>query len=109
MTASIRSSADAFREVRDLPYAIDGAHDADALAQIGAGDCLAKSELLGRRLLGLGRTVRFVRWLYMLPAVVPQVDFLPERLDVHRALEVHHRGRWLLVDPTHAPHSPPGA
>jgi hypothetical protein len=32
--------------VRDLPYALDGAHDAAGLLVQGRGDCLAKSELL---------------------------------------------------------------
>jgi hypothetical protein len=101
MTVDVHAAVEAFLDVRDLPYAIDKAHDADALEQLGAGDCLAKSALLGRRLAGLGMSVRFVRWLYLIPSVVPEVDQLPDRLDLHRAVEARWHGGWILVDPTH--------
>lgn len=35
-----------FRAVRDLPYALDGAHDAHGLVLQQRGDCMAKSELM---------------------------------------------------------------
>jgi hypothetical protein len=35
-----------FYALRDLPYALDGAHDAEGLLTQGWGDCLAKSELM---------------------------------------------------------------
>ena len=90
-----------FRAVRDLPYAIDAAHSAHELEELGAGDCLAKSELLGRRLADLGYPVRLVRWRYELPRVVPEADALPGRIDVHRAAQVLVDGYWVLVDATH--------
>jgi transglutaminase-like putative cysteine protease len=36
-----------------------------------------------------------------LPAVVPEIDRLPSRLDLHRAVEVTVEDRWVLVDATH--------
>lgn len=92
-----------FEEVRGFPYAIDAAHDADALVELGAGDCLAKSDLLARRLRRLGFSVRLVRWLYLLPDVVPEVGELPSRLDLHRAVDVWRGGEWILADATHDP------
>jgi hypothetical protein len=89
-----------FDEVRDLPYAIDAAHDASTLERAGAGDCLSKSALLATRLADVGVRTRLVRWRYLLPAVVPEALALPSRLDVHRAVQVHLDGRWLLVDAT---------
>jgi len=91
----------AFLEVRELPYAIDAAHAADDLQRVGTGDCLAKAELLARRLTALGLRTRLVRCRYELPAVVPEVAALPSRLDLHRAVEVFLDDRWLLADATH--------
>lgn len=39
-----------FYAVREMPYAIDKAHDRDSLERLGAGDCLAKAELLAEKL-----------------------------------------------------------
>ena len=92
-----------FYAVRDLPYALDGAHDADGLLSQGRGDCLAKSELMRLAAQGLGIAARYVCWLYLLPAVVPEVSELPSRLDVHRAVQVRVSGTWVLADATHHP------
>jgi transglutaminase-like putative cysteine protease len=92
-----------FEEVRGFPYAIDAAHDAETLVRLRAGDCLAKSDLLARGLRRLGIEVRMVRWLYLLPDVVPEARELPERLDMHRAVEVWTQHGWTLVDATHDP------
>lgn len=90
-----------FYAVRDLPYAINAAHDAAALVELGRGDCLAKAELLAQ-LLGLhGLECRLVRLPYLLPDVVPEVRLLPSRLDLHRAVQVLLEGCWRLVDATH--------
>jgi hypothetical protein len=92
-----------FYAVRDLPYALDGAHDADGLLAQGRGDCLAKSELMRLAARKLGMAARYVCWLYLLPAVVPEVAELPSRLDVHRAVQVRVGGTWVLADATHHP------
>jgi transglutaminase-like putative cysteine protease len=92
-----------FEEIRDLPYAIDAAHDAAALERLGAGDCLAKSERLAARFEAAGAPARLVRWRYELPAVVPEALELPSRLDVHRAVQVRLGDEWVLVDATHDP------
>jgi transglutaminase-like putative cysteine protease len=94
---------EAFEAVRDLPYALDGAHDADELIALGRGDCLAKSDLLARKLTELGLEARLVRFRYLLPSVVPEVEALPERTDLHRAVQVGIGGNWILVDATHDP------
>jgi len=99
----IPEAVERFCKVRDMRYAFDAAHSADDLLALGAGDCLAKSELLARWLNDLGFETRFVRWRYLLPDVVSEVFRLPSRLDVHRAIEVRVEERWLLVDPTHDP------
>ena len=99
----IAEAVAAFEGVRALPYAIDAAHDASGLIEKQAGNCLAKSALLAQTLTDLGFGVRMVRWLYLLPDVVPQTVELPDRLDLHRAVEVWRRGRWVLVDATHDP------
>ena len=93
----------AFERVRDLPYAIDGGHDGDELLAMGRGDCLAKADLLARDLTSLGQEVRLVRFGYLLPDVVPQAARLPERSDLHRAVQVRRGDRWVLVDATHDP------
>ncbi|HEX3493515.1 MAG TPA: transglutaminase family protein [Streptosporangiaceae bacterium] len=92
-----------FFAVRDLPYALDGGHDAAGLLEQGRGDCLAKSELLSLALRELGHPTRFVRWPYLLPDVVPEVALLPGRLDVHRAVQVRVGGTWVLADAAHHP------
>lgn len=92
-----------FYAVRDLPYALDGAHHAADLALQGRGDCLAKSELMRLAAQNLGIAARYVCWPYLLPAVVPEVAQLPSRLDVHRAVQVHVGGSWILADATHHP------
>jgi hypothetical protein len=89
--------------VRDLPYALDGAHDAAELIVQGRGDCLAKSELLRLAARVLAIPARYVCWLYLLPDVVPEVAELPSRLDVHRAVQVGVGGAWVLADATHHP------
>jgi len=89
--------------VRDLPYAIDGAHDADGLLVHLRGDCLAKSELLMLAAWELGIPARYVCWLYLLPDVVREVGDLPSRLDAHRAVQMRVSGRWMLADATHHP------
>jgi transglutaminase-like putative cysteine protease len=92
----------AFYEVRDMEYALDGAHDARSLRRLRRGDCLAKSELLAQLLLECGLHTRLVRWRYQLPAVVPEIDMLPARIDLHRAVQVRRAsGGWIVVDPTH--------
>jgi transglutaminase-like putative cysteine protease len=96
-------SVAAWRAVRDLPYALDGAHDAEGLLAVGRGDCLAKSELMKLAAEALGMTARYVCWLYLLPDVVPEVADLPSRLDVHRAVQVRIGARWILADATHHP------
>jgi hypothetical protein len=101
--APCTTAVEAFRKVRDMPYALDGGHDADGLEKLGAGDCLAKSDLLARKLRNLGLQTRLARWRYLLPDVVPEVADLPSRLDVHRAVLVHINGDWVLVDATHDP------
>lgn len=100
---AVTQAVAAFDQVRGLPYAIDAAHDADSLDALARGDCLAKSDLLARRLRRLGFRVRMVRWLYLLPDVVPETRELPSRLDMHRAVEVWSRRGWILVDATHDP------
>jgi hypothetical protein len=107
MSLSIDAAIQAFYEVREMRYAIDEAHDADSLNTAGAGDCLAKAELLARKLGAAGLSTRLVRWRYELPAVVPEIERLPSRLDLHKAVEVMLESRWLLVDATHD--SPLGA
>jgi transglutaminase-like putative cysteine protease len=92
-----------FYAVRDLPYALDGAHDADGLLSQGRGDCLAKSELMRLAAQLLGITARYVCWLYLLPDVVPEVAELPSRLDVHRTVQVRVGDTWVLADATHHP------
>jgi len=96
-------AAACFYAVRDMPYALDGAHDATGLLEQGRGDCLAKSELLSLALRQLGARTRFVRWPYLLPEVVPEVAALPARLDVHRAVHVQVGASWVLADATHHP------
>lgn len=90
-----------FYAVRDLPYALDGAHDAAGLLDERRGDCMAKSELLKLAADELGVPARFVRWRYLLPEVVAEVAELPSRLDVHRAVQVNAGQQWLLADATH--------
>jgi transglutaminase-like putative cysteine protease len=92
-----------FYAVRDLPYALDGAHDAAGLLVQGRGDCLAKSELMRLAAQELEIPARYACWLYRLPDVVPEVAELPSRLDVHRAVQVRIGGTWVLADATHHP------
>ncbi|WP_329492611.1 transglutaminase domain-containing protein (plasmid) [Kitasatospora sp. NBC_01246] len=92
-----------FETVRAIPYATDGAHDADSLLAAGRGDCLAKSAYLGREFRRLGYPVRRVRWLYRLPAEPAEVLLLASREDVHTATEVRIGDRWVLVDATYDP------
>lgn len=86
-----------------MPYALDAAHDADGLERLGAGDCLAKADLLARLLRTANLETRLVRWRYVLPDVVPEVAELPSRLDVHRAVQVRIGAHWVLIDATHDP------
>jgi len=58
---NIDAAIQAFYEVREMRYAIDEAHDADGLVAKGAGDCLAKAELLARRLGAAALSTRLVR------------------------------------------------
>jgi hypothetical protein len=58
---NIEAAIQAFYEVREMRYAIDEAHDADTLVTAGAGDYLAKAELLARRLGAAGLPTRVVR------------------------------------------------
>jgi hypothetical protein len=95
------SAVESFYAVREMPYAINVAHDSSSLERLGAGDCLAKSELLAHKLIAVGVEARLVRWFYQLPAVVPEVKLLPARLDLHRAVQACIDGEWLLVDATH--------
>jgi hypothetical protein len=90
-----------FYSVRDMPYALDGAHDATGLLHQQRGDCLAKSELMTLAAAEVGIPTRYVRWRYLLPDVVPEIAALPSRIDVHRTVQLHIGGRWVLVDPTH--------
>ena len=90
-----------FYTVREMPYAIDKAHDRASLDRLGAGDCLAKAELLAETLTMVGVETRLVRWPYHLPDVVPEVRLLPSTLDLHRAVEALIDGEWKLVDATH--------
>ncbi|WP_055530171.1 transglutaminase-like domain-containing protein [Streptomyces graminilatus] len=92
-----------FEAVRAVPYATDGAHDAENLMASGRGDCLAKSAYLTTGFRRLGYPARRVRWLYLLPDQPPEVSLLPSREDVHSAAEVLIDGRWVLVDATHDP------
>ncbi|GAA3654690.1 hypothetical protein GCM10022224_017130 [Nonomuraea antimicrobica] len=92
-----------FLAVRDVPYATDGAHDAETLMVVGRGDCLAKSAYLIGALRALGYPARRVRWLYHLPDRPAEVRLLPSREDVHSAAEALIDGRWTLVDATHDP------
>ncbi|MEV4571524.1 transglutaminase domain-containing protein [Nonomuraea sp. NPDC049419] len=92
-----------FLAVRNVPYATDGAHDAETLMTIGRGDCLAKSAYLIEGLRTLGHQVRRVRWLYHLPDRPAEVQLLPSGEDVHAAAKVLVDGRWVLVDATHDP------
>lgn len=85
-----------------MEYALDGAHDEPSLLRLRRGDCLAKSELLAQLLSECGLRTRLVRWRYELPAVVPEIDILPARIDLHRAVQVRRAsGDWIVVDPTH--------
>ena len=95
------AAVQAFRTVRDMPYATNAAHDADALRRVGRGDCLAKSALLIEELQGLGLCARRVRWRYLLPEHPVEVRLLPTRYDVHSAVQVRLGERWALVDATH--------
>lgn len=90
-----------FYAVRDLPYALDGAHDGVSLLRHGRGDCLAKSDLMMMAAGELGVPCRFVRWRYLLPEVVPEAAALPSRVDVHRTVQLKVGGSWLLAGPTH--------
>lgn len=90
-----------FEDVRDLPYALDGAHDAGELQRLGRGDCLAKADLLARRLADLGQEIRLVRFSYKLPSVIPEVEALVGGEDLHRAVQMRVGRRWILVDATH--------
>lgn len=90
-----------FYAVRDLPYAMDGEHDAPSLMIRRRGDCLAKSELLRDTLAATGGEARLVRWAYLLPLVVPEAQRLPSRLDMHRAVQLRTQRGWMLVDATH--------
>lgn len=92
-----------FLAVRDVPYATDGAHDAETLMAFGRGDCLAKSAYLIKGLRALGYQARRVRWLYHLPDRPAEVRLLPSREDAHSAAEALIDGRWTLVDATHDP------
>jgi hypothetical protein len=51
----------------------------------------------------LGIPACYACWLYLLPAVVPEIAELPSRLDVHRAVQVRVGGTWVLADATHHP------
>ncbi|TMR22480.1 hypothetical protein ETD86_11585 [Nonomuraea turkmeniaca] len=92
-----------FLTVRNVPYATDGAHDAEALMSVGRGDCLAKSAYLISGFRALGYQARRVRWLYHLPDQPAEVWSLISREDVHTAAEVLIECRWRLVDATHDP------
>jgi hypothetical protein len=92
-----------FYAVRDLPYALDGAHDRAGLLLQGRGDCLAKSELMRLAAGVLQIPGRYAWWPYLLPDVVPEVAELPSRLDVHRAAQLRVGGSWVLADATHHP------
>jgi len=92
-----------FYAVRDLPYALDGANNADELLAQGRGDCVAKSELMMLAAGELGIMTRYVCWLYLLPDVVPEAAELPSRLDVHRTVQLRIGGTWVLADATHHP------
>lgn len=87
--------------VREMPYALDGAHDALELLGQHRGDCLAKSELLGLAAKFLGFPARYVRWRYQLPDVVPETAHLSSRIDLHRAVQLRLAAKWVLVDCTH--------
>lgn len=103
MTVDRDGAVGLFTRVRDLPYATDGAHDADSLMRVGRGDCLAKSAYLIREFRNMGIPVRRTRWLYHLPPHPAEVALLPSREDVHTALEVRIEVEWVLVDATHDP------
>ncbi|WP_170223021.1 transglutaminase domain-containing protein [Nonomuraea turkmeniaca] len=92
-----------FLAVRNVPYATDGAHDAEALMGVGRGDCLAKAAYLIGGFRALGYQARRVRWLYYLPDQPAEVWTLVSREDVHTASEVLIEGKWRLVDATHDP------
>ncbi|MFI6732471.1 transglutaminase domain-containing protein [Nonomuraea sp. NPDC050451] len=92
-----------FLAVRNVPYATDGAHDAETLMTVGRGDCLAKSAYLIEGFRALGHQARRVRWPYHLPDRPEEVRLLISREDVHSACEVRIGGRWTLVDATHDP------
>ncbi|MFF4924285.1 transglutaminase domain-containing protein [Kitasatospora sp. NPDC001261] len=92
-----------FEQVRAVPYATDGAHDAESLMVIGRGDCLAKADFLLRGFLLLGYPARRVRWLYLLPEQPAEVHQLVSRQDAHSAVEVLLAEVWVLVDATHDP------
>jgi transglutaminase-like putative cysteine protease len=92
-----------FEWVRAVPYATDGAHDAEHLLAVGRGDCLAKADFLLREFPLLGYPARRVRWLYLLPEQPTEVHQLVSRRDVHSAVEILLAGVWVLVDATHDP------
>lgn len=92
-----------FYAVRDLPYATNAASGAADLLRLGRGNCLAKADLLARGFHILDHDARRVRWCYRLPPYPPEVAQLPSRDDIHTAVEVLLRGRWVLVDATHDP------
>jgi transglutaminase-like putative cysteine protease len=98
-----RAAVRAFGAVRDLPYATNAAHDADALRVVGRGDCLAKSALLIEELERLGLCARRVRLRYLLPRKPVEVRLLPSRYDMHSAVQVRLGERWTLLDATHDP------
>jgi hypothetical protein len=73
------------------PFRVEVLHSARRMLELRAGDCDDMAILLGAMLEAIGHPVR-------LALVGP--DPLRPRLFTHVYLEVHHRGRWIPLDPT---------
>lgn len=99
MTSRSAMLAATFADVRDMPYATNAAFDASSLLELGAGNCVAKSQLLVERLREVGVTARIVRWKYRL--IDPHASLLGVEFDIHAAAQARIGGTWVTVDPTH--------
>ncbi len=73
------------------PFRVEVLHSARRMLELRAGDCDDMAILLGSMLESIGHPVRLV---------LTGPDPLRSRLFTHVYLEVHHKGRWIPLDPT---------
>ncbi|MEO5667854.1 MAG: hypothetical protein ABIR96_07345, partial [Bdellovibrionota bacterium] len=73
-----------FYEIREIPYA--------------RGECAAKVALLAERFESLGYRTRTVKGRYFVADWPEEVRLVPNRVDIHYALEIEIEGQWILVD-----------